>query len=637
MANYLGRVAILAALYVLTGKLGLLLAVPPGYATIIWPPSGIALGMLLTGGSRLWPGVFLGSFLLNAHHSGAFSDADWASARMAAAAGIALGSTLQALLGRALIARFVGLPLQLNSFGDIARLLALAGPVACVMAASVGVGTLWMAGIVTPADLARNWLAWWSGDTLGVLVFMPLVLLGPGSRNQLSWRASRIGRLPIASLLLMLLPLGLTFYLWKAATENDFQRGTAKFESLTIESEKALQNRVSSYASALLGAAGFVQGSNEVSRAEWRTYVETIGLDDNFPGISGIGWIQPVAADGMEKYLADTRADGAPGFQPHPSVPGGPNYIITFIEPEAKNRAALGLNVAFEQQRLATAQRSRDTGRAAMTGPVELLQHDNSPLGFVAMHPVYRRGAPLGTIEQRRAALQGWTYSPFIASHLLADLTHGQSSAYRLRIYDVGAARPDTLVYSSDAVPSTRPAFSKRATLGILQRQWLLVWESTEAFEVTERSANPLFILIGGLVFTALLALLLIVLTVRRTEQVEQMFGERHFAVPALVFAVLAAGSFALHWQLRAQELDFVQRRVQDETSRVEALLRTRVNERVGSLARLAERWEAATTIDENLWRMDAASHVAQLSGLRALEWIDPSYRVRWVEPLAGN
>ena len=109
MANYLGRVAILAALYVLTGKLGLLLAVPPGYATIIWPPSGIALGMLLTGGSRLWPGVFLGSFLLNAHHSGAFSDADWASARMAAAAGIALGSTLQALLGRALIARFVGL------------------------------------------------------------------------------------------------------------------------------------------------------------------------------------------------------------------------------------------------------------------------------------------------------------------------------------------------------------------------------------------------------------------------------------------------------------------------------------------------------------------------------------------------
>src|SRR5688572_22380347 len=142
MANYLGRVAILAGLYVLTGKLGLLLAVPPGYATIIWPPSGIALGMLLAGGARLWPGVFVGSFLLNALNSGAFSGDDWFSAQMAAAAGIAVGSTLQAIAGRALLARFLGLPLQLNSAGDIIRLLALAGPLACVIAATFGVGTL---------------------------------------------------------------------------------------------------------------------------------------------------------------------------------------------------------------------------------------------------------------------------------------------------------------------------------------------------------------------------------------------------------------------------------------------------------------------------------------------------------------
>ncbi len=57
---------ILALLYILTGKLGLLLAVPPGYATIIWPASGIALGMLMVHGARLWPGVLIGSFVLNA-------------------------------------------------------------------------------------------------------------------------------------------------------------------------------------------------------------------------------------------------------------------------------------------------------------------------------------------------------------------------------------------------------------------------------------------------------------------------------------------------------------------------------------------------------------------------------------------
>ena len=107
MSN-LGKVALLAALYILTGKLGLLLAVPPGYATIIWPASGIALGMLLVHGWRLWPGVLLGSLLLNAHVSGAWSvDHGLTVAKALLALSIAVGSTAQALVGYALIRRLV--------------------------------------------------------------------------------------------------------------------------------------------------------------------------------------------------------------------------------------------------------------------------------------------------------------------------------------------------------------------------------------------------------------------------------------------------------------------------------------------------------------------------------------------------
>src|SRR3954463_9855855 len=96
-SNYFGRLAILAGLYLLTGKLGLMLALPPGYATVIWPPSGIALGMLMVGGTRLWPGVLCASLLLNAYNSGVFAAADWLSVKLLAAFGIAIGSTLQAL------------------------------------------------------------------------------------------------------------------------------------------------------------------------------------------------------------------------------------------------------------------------------------------------------------------------------------------------------------------------------------------------------------------------------------------------------------------------------------------------------------------------------------------------------------
>jgi PAS domain S-box-containing protein len=633
---YLARVLILALLYILTGKLGLLLAVPPGYATIIWPASGIAAGMLMVHGARLWPGVLLGSFVLNAYHSGALSPADFWSTKTLAALLIAIGSTLQALAARLVVKRFVGLPVELTQMRQIAWALLLTGPVVCVIAASTGVATLYSLDIVQPAEVARNWLAWWSGDMLGVLVFMPLVLLAPGSRNHLRWKGAAIGQLPFGALLLLLLPLGLTFYAWKATTEYDYQRGEAKFRTLAIESENALQNRIDSYGNALLGAAGFIQGSVEVSRDEWRTYVETVRVRENFPGINGLGWITYVPPEQLDTFVARTRADDAE-FRVHPESQEGPNYIITYLHPEEGNRGARGLNIAFEANRFAAAERSRDSGSPAMTGRIVLVQDEQRSPGFLLLYPIYQPGMPASTTDQRRAALRGWTFAPFIASHFLEGLTLRQSSDFRLRIYDGTRESPESLFYAGDTPISDQPAFTWRSTLNVMQRQWLLVWESTADFERAERSTNPFYILIGGLLFTALLSLLLVVLTVRRVEHIEQMVGARRFALPMLVFLVIGAGSFTLYSKLRAKEAGFVQEQTQNEASKIEAVLRNQAHERVGSLGRMAARWTAANGTPFELWRSDAANHVTQLPGLRTLEWIGPDYKVRWAEPLSGN
>ncbi len=229
-----------------------------------------------------------------------------------------------------------------------------------------------------------------------------------------------------------------------------------------------------------------------------------------------------------------------------------------------------------------------------MTNRVVLVQDRQRSPGFLLLFPIYRHDLPAGTIEQRRASLRGWTYAPFIASHFLDGLTHSQSSDFRLRIFDGKQENPQSLFYTGETVIGDRPAFTVRSTLNIMQRQWLLVWQSSPAFERAERSTNPLYILIGGLLFTALLALLLIVVTVRRVEHIEQMVGARRFALPMLVFLVIGAGSFALHSRLRAQEAGFVQEQALNEVSKIESVLRNQVHERVASLGRMAARWDAA-------------------------------------------
>jgi PAS domain S-box-containing protein len=115
------------------------------------------------------------------------------------------------------------------------------------------------------------------------------------------------------------------------------------------------------------------------------------------------------------------------------------------------------------------------------------------------------------------------------------------------------------------------------------------------------------------------------------------MVGERRFIVPSLVFLLLTVGSFALYFKLLDQELEFVHRQVENDSSEIDSQLRARTAEHVATLARMADRWKSAGGTPYELWRRDSANLLNAFPGLRALQWIDATYHVRWVEPMAGN
>lgn len=638
-SSYAGKLLLLIGLYIVTGKMGLMLAVPPGYATVIWPPSGIALGMLIMHGRRLWPGILIGSFLLNAYIGDAYS---WSGGivpeKLLSAFGIALGSTLQALVGYTLVRRFIGIPLHFDAFRKMLKLFVLCGPVSCLIAATVGMAVLYASGVLPADKLADNWLAWWTGDVFGILVFLPVMLVAPGSPNRLIWRGTVVSSMPVMAMLVLILPLGLTFYAWKLAAEGQYQKAQAEFSSLAIESEKALLHRLDSYENALLGGAGFFQGSTHVSRDEWRDYVRTIQVQDYFPGINGLGWVADVPSSTLDRFLAEARADEVPEFTIHPPTEGRPHFVITYIEPFDHNQQALGLNIAFEDNRLEAATLSRDTGKPAITKRIVLVQDEHQTPGFLLLHPLYRHGTQPATPDERREALRGWIYAPFIAKNFLHSLTRSQGEMFDLRIYDGEQENPNALIYSSNGgTLNADSSFTQRKVLHVMQQKWLIIWNSTAEYERTQGSDNPLFILVGGLLFTALFGLFMMVLAVRRVETIEWISGERKYALPLVIFVVLSAGSYALYHTLTQKELNYVQKLIEDEANKIELLLTTQTESKLLALRRMAERWNAANGTPQHLWRRDAYNYTQDLIGLNTVEWVDSSYHVRWAEPTAGN
>ncbi|MDQ3949630.1 MAG: MASE1 domain-containing protein [Gemmatimonadota bacterium] len=157
----------LAALYLVAARLGLTMDAVAGFATLVWPGTGIALAALVCFGYRLWPGVFIGAFVANV----------LTGAPPLVALGIAVGNTLEAVVGTYALRRIPGFRPSLDRVQDVVGLIVLAAGLSTMVSATIGVSSLYFGGMVPLAQTVKAWRAWWLGDLTGDLVVAPLLLV----------------------------------------------------------------------------------------------------------------------------------------------------------------------------------------------------------------------------------------------------------------------------------------------------------------------------------------------------------------------------------------------------------------------------------------------------------------------------
>jgi PAS domain S-box-containing protein len=161
------KIIVLAAVYFVAGKLGLRLAFVNRSATAIWPPSGIALAAVLLMGYRVWPGIWLGAFLVNLTTAGT----------VLTSIGIAAGNTLEPLLGAWLVERFANGRQTFEQAGDVFRFALLAAVLSTMVSATFGVTSLALAGFASWNNYVPIWTTWWLGDAVSVLILTPLIVI----------------------------------------------------------------------------------------------------------------------------------------------------------------------------------------------------------------------------------------------------------------------------------------------------------------------------------------------------------------------------------------------------------------------------------------------------------------------------
>jgi diguanylate cyclase (GGDEF)-like protein/PAS domain S-box-containing protein len=162
--------------YFLTGKLGLMLPYVGSHITLIWLPTGIAVYVLIKCGLKFWPAIFVGAFLVNL----SIGTSPMLSFL------IAIGNTIGPVITYGILSKF-SLNISLNRIKDV-MLVVGASAVGMIIPASNGVANLFYAGIIAHENLLTSWLIWWAGDTVGVLMVLPLLLSATKKEMNRLWR-----------------------------------------------------------------------------------------------------------------------------------------------------------------------------------------------------------------------------------------------------------------------------------------------------------------------------------------------------------------------------------------------------------------------------------------------------------------
>lgn len=533
-------IAMLAVLYYLLGRLALLSAVPPSYAASVWPPAGLALAGLLHLGYRAWPGIALASFVLSLQVT--LGTTGVTAPAALTALGIAAGATLQGLLAAALVRRCCGPAADTADAGGVGRIVAmllLGGPLACLVAASVGAGTLWALGLLAPADAGFNWFTWWVGDTIGVLIALPLYLVWTRDPRYISPRSRLLATLP------MLVLLGVVALLFTRTAALDRERVEAEFTSRSELIAHNLEQTLAEYTEGLHALAGFLSVSDAPLRRDgFRRLVDD--MLRRHPNLFAMSWNPLVTAEERPAYERAMRADGvAPAGirvldRREELVPAGerPEYVpVTYMEPLRDNLRALGFDLSSEPVRNAALRRARDTGRAATTAPVRLVQLESERGGVLIVAPAYRAGMPRATVEERRAALRGYVSVVLRVEVMMSDFLRGiDLTGIRIRLTDRANGAATILAETPRFAAARHNDFTELAAerMNVVHRATMLVGDRPWEFSFMLDSSNPLpqrsamawSVRVMGLMFTALFSVFMLIM-VSRNVTIERQVQER--------------------------------------------------------------------------------------------------------------
>jgi diguanylate cyclase (GGDEF)-like protein/PAS domain S-box-containing protein len=369
----------IAAAYAGMAELNKLLPLPPAYPSPLYPPAGVTLALAVLAGWRVLPGVLLGRFA-------AWLAGSWPSAVAPGAdivivlASTALGSFLQAWVGAAALRRWVD-P-AIGSGRDVMRFLLIA-LLSCLVSASINVPVMAAMGLAAPGERLQEWLSWWAGDSIGVLLAAPLTWVVCGVPRALWRRRAGVVALPL------LVAAGAVLATYPQAVRWEHDQG---LQSFRLKSQQAADLMQAQFNEHLRFVETFARALGDATQmfSHEKFLAITEGYANGRAEIQGIDWAVRVPLAQRAMFEDWARREVSPDFAVRDLAPDGrlvpaaprPEYFPILYTTPPTNRFVLGFDFLSNPQRAAAVRAALETGLPATSAPLRLASNGQTGIAL---------------------------------------------------------------------------------------------------------------------------------------------------------------------------------------------------------------------------------------------------------------
>jgi len=379
--------------YFLFAKLGSTFAVPPGYATILWPSAGIAVFAMMYIGKEIWPGIFLGSFFYNfiLIYQTIPSASHMTFMEFVTCTVIGVGAFLQAFVGSLLVKNLLKNKESYYSSKNIIIMLMLIGPASCLINSTIGTSFLFFAGKVSSFQFLESWLTWFVGDAIGVMVFAPacFILLTPIYCE--NWNRK----------LFAILPLVIAFFAsivaYSVVMNTEKNQATLKFDNAANELVTKLNNKFQDYSNLLYSLKSLHYSSTSVNAEEFNTF-STL-LMELSGAVFAIAWAPKVNIEDLNHFKAKMKKN-FPNFDvvernqlgDFTSVAKRNFYLpVVYVEPFSDRRdKAMGFDLISQMDRRIAILSSIERGNIVTSSPIHLVSDDEEKKSVILFLPIFK-------------------------------------------------------------------------------------------------------------------------------------------------------------------------------------------------------------------------------------------------------